>query len=66
LIQQPRSAEDERMGERQQIDFDIDATISEIPGLEGLHLLEDVLDDALARVPTPKRARPEPAVLAGV
>ena len=45
---------------------ELDATISEIPGLEGLHLLEGVLDEALARAPKPQRTRREPAVLAGV
>jgi hypothetical protein len=30
---------------------ELDATIAEMPGLEGLHLLEGVLDDALARAP---------------
>ena len=33
---------------------EIDATVAEIPGLEGLTLLEDVLDDALERA----RAQP--------
>ena len=28
---------------------ELDATVAEIPGLEGLRLLEDVLDEALAR-----------------
>jgi hypothetical protein len=45
---------------------ELDATIAEIPALEGLHLLEDALDEALARAPTPERVRREPAVLAGV
>ena len=35
---------------------ELDATIAEIPGLEGLHLLEGVLDDALARAPRAARA----------
>jgi hypothetical protein len=38
---------------------ELDATIAEMPGLEGLHLLEGVLDEALAReAPRPPVAMP--------